>query len=952
MIVSTYQQQQNETSYQTTNNGPTPSSSSSKSKITVCVRLRPTIPEDLKSANAIRNAPEICVHLKSDGQSVKLIQDRFHSRVFKVDHTFGVTTSQTEVYNIGMKPIVSDVLRGYNGTAIVYGQTASGKTYTMFGNENKLGIAHFAISDIFDRVQEYEENNLVAKVFMSFYQIYVEQIFDLLADSSSPPQASQRSYSGTSQPNPSKQAITPLNIREDNVRGVHVEGLTTYNIKDKATAQALIAEGILKRKVHSTTQNIRSSRSHAILQIFIDFEETNLFPSNQGVTRTQSAETQSTNTTPLSPDEQKFIVRRRKLMLVDLAGSERVSSHRATSKQQLKEASIINKSIAALGNCISALSNSTNAADLGHVPYRDTKLTRLLAESLGGNSKTCIITNISPCSYSYEETYSTLKFAMRAKMVTRIVKNANDELPLDTQLLTYVQKSKLPNHRLTSTDNANNNENTNNDVSNALPGISPEKFLEDQDFAEDGSLNGIPVRGPQHFPPHPQGHYPSGYFSAREGRGGGNDSGVEDIDDLQSAESVGNVSNRGGRMEGGYYLNMNEYYNSAKPPLQFKRLLHGENGVNASQFSLKDFLKSCTANNPLNNNGSGTGSRATGKTTNYDGSSNTSDIDDSTIQDDYYESEFIHHVNPHLQELHPLIKRSQSLSRDSYMSGLSRSQSIAVGSSSSALHQNGFQAHLLAEQRQLQTQNGIDINDLNISLASIAAGSLDPPNLNNMSHSVGIGGDDDLSNYTGSPKSQRQINPFYNHSSSRQNLLTPATVEAFIQTTSKPMFADSSAPDSEEKTNPNQMSRSTSPVARISRQNSFAAGDRSVVTMTTYQNPLTKKIMVDKAIQSNKLIHAQQRKRYDGSLTDFTSDLNETTEDKSTEMDFDLLVRLNNHELKNINLDFFSQEDLDLMKQSIQNPLLLFQQVMELKKQLLEKDEEIESLKKFILESV
>ncbi len=518
-------------------------------------------------------------------------------------------------------------------------------------------------------------------------------------------------------------------------------------------------------------------------------------------------------------------------------------------------------------------------------------------------------------------------------MVTRIVKNANDELPLDTQLLTYVQKSKLPNHRLTSNDNTNNNENSNNDVSNALPGISPEKFLEDQDFAEEGSLNGIPVRGPQHFPPHPQGHYPSGYFSAREGRGAGNDSGVEDIDDLQSAESVGNVITRGGKMEGGYYLNMNEYYNSAKPPLQFKRLLHGENGLNASQFSLKDFLKSCTANNPLNN-GSGTGSRATGKTTNYDGSSNTSDIDDSTIQDDYYESEFIHHVNPHLQELHPLIKRSQSMSRDSYMSGLSRSHSIAVGSSSSALHQNGFQAHLLAEQRQLQTQNGIDINDLNISLASIAAGSLDPPNLNNMSHSVGIGGDDDLSNYTGSPKSQRQINPFYNHSSSRQNLLTPATVEAFIQTTSKPMFADSSAPDSEEKTNPNQMSRSTSPVARISRQNSFAAGDRSVVTMTTYQNPLTKKIMVDKAIQSNKLIHAQQRKRYDGSLTDFISDLNETTEDKSTEMDFDLLVRLNNHELKNVNLDFFSQEDLDLMKQSIQNPLLLFQQVMELKKQV------------------
>jgi hypothetical protein len=381
---------------------------SMKSKITVCARLRPIIPEDYQNANALRNTPEICVHLKSDGQSVKLIQDKFHNRMFKVDHTFALTASQTEVYNIAVKPLVTDVLKGFNGTSIVYGQTSSGKTYTMFGNENKLGMARFAISDIFDRVSEYEEKGLVGKLFMSFYQIHVEQIYDLLAEIPN---------NGNNKGVP----LPSLNIREDHVRGVHVEGLTTFHIKDKATAHALIAEGGLKRKVHSTTQNIRSSRSHVILQIFVDLEES-VSPSSVAAQRITSEDSNNINS-PLSNcssssneyEVKKYVVRRRKLMLVDLAGSERVPSHRHASKQTLKESSLINKSIAALGNVISALAanNNNSTSDVGHIPYRDTKLTRLLAESLGGNSRTCIIANISPCSYCFEETYSTLKFATR-----------------------------------------------------------------------------------------------------------------------------------------------------------------------------------------------------------------------------------------------------------------------------------------------------------------------------------------------------------------------------------------------------------------------------------------------------------------------------------------------------------------------------------------------------------
>jgi hypothetical protein len=293
-----------------------------------------------------------------------------------------------------MKPIVNDVLRGYNGTAIAYGPNNSGKTYTMFGNEHKLGMAHFAVTDIFDRVDQYEERGLVAKVFMSFYQVYVEQVYDLLAE----------------MPSSKSIPLPSLNIREDNVRGVYLENLSTYNIKDKATANALIAEGLMKRKAFAVNYNIKPSRAHTVFQIFIDLEE-NTAQANEEVNRSASSdETPLTNNSSINEYEiKKFVVRRRKLVIVDLAGTERVSSHRNTSKQQVKENSIINKSIVALGNCISALANQ----NMDHVPFRDSKLTRLLAETLSGNSKACLFTNISPCFYNYEETYSALKFATR-----------------------------------------------------------------------------------------------------------------------------------------------------------------------------------------------------------------------------------------------------------------------------------------------------------------------------------------------------------------------------------------------------------------------------------------------------------------------------------------------------------------------------------------------------------
>lgn len=109
------------------------------SKLTVCVRLRPLIPEDYWQARLVRNAPEICVCLKQDGQTVKVVLDQYHTKLHKLDHTFDSSSTQTTVYEASLRPVVRDVIGGYNGTCFVYGATGSGKTYTMFGNDTKLG---------------------------------------------------------------------------------------------------------------------------------------------------------------------------------------------------------------------------------------------------------------------------------------------------------------------------------------------------------------------------------------------------------------------------------------------------------------------------------------------------------------------------------------------------------------------------------------------------------------------------------------------------------------------------------------------------------------------------------------------------------------------------------------------------------------------------------------------
>ncbi|ORX85129.1 kinesin-domain-containing protein [Anaeromyces robustus] len=284
-------------------------------------------------------------------------------------------------------PIATSVLKGYNGTIFAYGQTGTGKTYTMQGpfysieeyninddsySKKYMGLIPRIISYIFEQIskkkEQYQKIPPIEYICQaSYYEIYNEQIFDLLTDSTD-----------------------PLNIHEDIKKGVFIDRLTTKNINTPEEAYKILEIGAWKRSTASTRMNTQSSRSHSVFTLTLQnkIEE-------DGITQIQES----------------------KLNLVDLAGSER-QKLTGTTGQRLLEARNINKSLSALGQVIQSLVDINNNKKKVHVGYRNSKLTFLLKDSLGGNSKTFLIANISPSAFSLAETLSTLRFAQCAKQVS------------------------------------------------------------------------------------------------------------------------------------------------------------------------------------------------------------------------------------------------------------------------------------------------------------------------------------------------------------------------------------------------------------------------------------------------------------------------------------------------------------------------------------------------------
>ena len=333
-----------------------------KDAFSVCVRIRPLFGRELARAKSHRQP--LRVH---DNMIWVADPSQHRENCYAFNAIFTEGDSNEDVYSKSVAPLVKSLLSGYNSTCFAYGMTGAGKTHTMVGaaclpTANELGVTFLAIQQCFEDLAN-KSNDTHVK--LSYLEIYNEAVKDLLAPNNS-----------------------SLMVVEDPIKGGIVPDLTEFEISTLRQVQDLIKQGNVNRAMAQTEGNQFSTRSHAVLQIII---------------------------------EQKTAIDERvvsKMNLIDLAGSERasVSDNRG---QRMREGANINRSLLALGNCINTLSDNRKTGQF--VNYRDSKLTRLLKESLGGNTMTVMLACISPAGRAIEETLNTLKYANRASKIKKLV---------------------------------------------------------------------------------------------------------------------------------------------------------------------------------------------------------------------------------------------------------------------------------------------------------------------------------------------------------------------------------------------------------------------------------------------------------------------------------------------------------------------------------------------------
>ncbi|PHU00098.1 Armadillo repeat-containing kinesin-like protein 1 [Capsicum chinense] len=349
-------------------------------RVRVTIRVRPRNAEELSDADYAD-----CVEVQPELKKLKLRKNNWNSEFYKFDEVFAESASQKRIYETVAKPVVESVLNGYNGTVMAYGQTGTGKTYTLgrLGKDDvsERGIMVRALEDIIVNTTPTSDS-----VEMSFLQLYMESIQDLLA--------------------PEKINIP---IVEDAKTGeVSVPGATVVKIQDLDHFLQLLQIGEANRLAANTKLNTESSRSHAILMVNIRKSVKNDEETGSSFQENDSKTDRHGNQIP--------IVRKSKLLIVDLAGSERIDKS-GSEGRLLEEAKFINLSLTSLGKCINALAENSP-----HIPTRDSKLTRLLRDSFGGSARTSLIITIGPSSRHYPETTSTIMFGQRAMKIVNTVK--------------------------------------------------------------------------------------------------------------------------------------------------------------------------------------------------------------------------------------------------------------------------------------------------------------------------------------------------------------------------------------------------------------------------------------------------------------------------------------------------------------------------------------------------
>ncbi|KAM4715910.1 kinesin-like protein KIF19 [Anableps anableps] len=343
-------------------------------QLTVALRIRPLSDAEQEEgativAHRVDDQMVVLMDPMEDPDDI-LRANRSREKTYMFDVAFDFSASQEEVYRATTKGLIEGLISGYNATVFAYGPTGCGKTYTMLGTDKEPGIYVRTLNDLFRAIEETSDDMLYS-VSMSYLEIYNEMIRDLL--------------------NPSSGF---LDLREDSKGVIQVAGITEVSTINAQEIMELLMKGNKQRTQEPTAANQTSSRSHAVLQVAVK---------QQSRCRDVLQE-----------------VRFARLFMIDLAGSERAAQTQNRG-QRLKEGAHINRSLLALGNCINALSDKNGNK---YVNYRDSKLTRLLKDSLGGNSRTVMIAHISPASTAFEESRNTLTYADRAKSIrTRVKKN-------------------------------------------------------------------------------------------------------------------------------------------------------------------------------------------------------------------------------------------------------------------------------------------------------------------------------------------------------------------------------------------------------------------------------------------------------------------------------------------------------------------------------------------------
>ncbi|XP_037717731.1 kinesin-like protein KIF13A isoform X2 [Drosophila subpulchrella] len=355
----------------------------SSDKIKVAVRVRPFNRREIELGTKCIVEMEKQQTILQNPPPLEKIE-RKQPKTFAFDHCFyslnpedNNFASQETVFDAVGRGILDNAFQGYNACIFAYGQTGSGKSYTMMGSQESKGIIPRLCDLLFSAIANKSTPELMYKVEVSYMEIYNEKVHDLL------------------DPKPNKQS---LKVREHNVMGPYVDGLSQLAVTSYQDIDNLMTEGNKSRTVAATNMNAESSRSHAVFSVVL----------------TQILTDQATG---VSGEKVS------RMSLVDLAGSERAVKTGAVG-DRLKEGSNINKSLTTLGLVISKLADQSNGKKSGNdkfVPYRDSVLTWLLKDNLGGNSRTVMVATISPSADNYEETLSTLRYADRAK---RIVNHA------------------------------------------------------------------------------------------------------------------------------------------------------------------------------------------------------------------------------------------------------------------------------------------------------------------------------------------------------------------------------------------------------------------------------------------------------------------------------------------------------------------------------------------------